>query len=894
MAAGQGVEAYIHIMDFSKGIASARHARSDQQPTKEDRDEGGVWAQEDQTWGCYGHPQGGLHPLPGIVAYVDDPGDDWPITRLENSDPILYPHAGDVSNGEPHLVINATGIMSPMVPAIVDTGDLAENWREEGALTPDLFCVLYGGYGEAHGNTQSDRSLPTWEFRAFHMARYGRPTTPLLGGHGSVGSTNSLGGRGLVGIGAFATVDQMGFDDPLAAMGEHYMAIGMGSANIFPATSSTNAGTTTLPNNPIGAVGFAIAAGRVGFFPPLTRTMPGAANDDAIVTVAVAGAGQTAALSNTDGYVYGGVSHQNRVTMLTGGRQEMGASSFTAALDVIRWFPGDDLYAGPVGVGYRFMAESPVGYGALASINANEMFMVKHVGGALVMRGDLESPQIISLPGVPPVRGASNVPVVTPLGVVFGTRDGVWIWNGEETAELLSPQLDGCFWLPDGTPSIEVAGSITGDYPVRGKFNMSGSWLYAPNNWVYDLRSNGWFRLSPTKVEHPDRGATYRNYEVSASGRVYAVKPIIDLDDLTVAHIYDPEVAAPTYRYRSQPLARTVNRVLDFREVTIVAEGTGTIIVRLFGLGANPASVVFEVDSPRPRVYTAPFKLSAHDVEFDIEATGTSILGQTPDGLPIADPDHPAPTIYRMSLGYQPAQSSSDSTADFIPSQPVTTTPAPPIPDNAVVREGVFSSLTLDSPFVLGGNQNYGLNWTDLWDLMSGSVTGPVLAIDEIAVQFEMLADSTSPTQVPVVNLWVGDPTSTPIGSISHDATVDTVNRYTFGALTYEDGDWAVLPGPWAGGLGLIHGSLFGSTQEPTFGWVASGVFVADGPQEMIYRPKFPERYPLDGSQQLFVGIQLDGWPLNMTSALPDAARARVTRISVRWREEPPPPPPEP
>jgi len=692
VGAGQGSELYINLSDFTRGITSYRHANGTGQPAPEDSEAGAVMAQESNTWGCYGHPSGGLHPLPGAIIQIADPGDDWP------DDPLPGVAIGGLTpkpahpnyTGRKSLVVNATALIQAAPRPDPDGETInATNWRKNTTITPDQFHVLYGGYGRADGNTVSLYWQGTNEWRVWNMTRFPYATTTLLGGHlANDDLEDSLGVRLPL---VLTALTERGFDDP-DIWGNDFMSLGMTPANLVVTTSGTYESTGgavemdgSITN--IGRTAVVAMTTRVGTWPRIIgKAFAGAnENDDAIESFII---DESSNLGPRPGSpIIQSVVHQGRLVFTVQSRngeataQGIGALARIAPGDNICFYPANDLYSEPTTNVYRFMPENPGPIGVLASMNANELIGIKHQGGGGLLRGDVSAPQFISLPGLPSIQGATNIPVVTPMGLVFGTRDGVYVWQGSEGAESISTQLDGWFWQPEGTPGLED-GFLYESYPHRGKFNVSGHFVYAPNNWIFDQRTGGWFRLSPTTqvVEAEDEEGEdityltgYRNYEVSTTGRVYAVKPIVTEDDLIVAHVYDRDIPAPIFRWRSQPIARTIARRTDVREVVAVLQGLGEVDVSVIGIDGQTDTVTFEVASPdRPRIYRKQINVLSQDIEVQIESRTDEPIVYTDDGVPIAMENFPAPSVYRVSLGVQPGPSvRTTGTLTRIPSDQV-------------------------------------------------------------------------------------------------------------------------------------------------------------------------------------------------------------------------------
>jgi len=666
MGTGQGSDLYITISDFTRGVASSRHTLAGNQPTPEDTEAEAVFARETDTWGCYGHPSGGLHPLPGLILQVADPGTNWPDSPLPGKakiagSPTWSAHPNYTS--EKSLVVNASAIVR-VNPQTGGDSLPAGSWRENVVQTPDQLHILYGGYGTADGSSLYEYVQGTNEWRVWHMALSPVKTTTLMGGEQAADDLKDSLGVRLQPINA--SLAGLGFSD-VDTWGDHFMSLGMTPAALVVATSGTYesaGGAVSMDGSitEIGATGVVALTTRLGIFPRIIGKNVGHGRDvevDDIESYIIDAAGVTGPVPGSP--IRNGLVHQGRIVFTVYsaggvlGNQALGKYGYTAPGDNICFYAANDLYTPPTTNVYRFMPENPGGIGVIASMNANELIAIKHTGGGGLLRGDVAKPQFVALPGLPSIQGASNIPVVTPMGLIFGTRDGVFLWQGSEGADLISQSLDGCFWLPDGTPGLED-GYLYGDYPNRGKFNFSHPFVYAPNNWVYDTRTGGWFRLERTTHLSANLATTYktayRNYEVSATGRVYAIKPLVKESDLIVAHLYDRDVPGHVYSWRSHPLARTINKRVDVREVNVKVQGVGTVTVTVHGLNGQKDAVTFTVNSAdHPRIYTKPVKVLSEDIEVQVEATGAGTQTYTTDRVPYAISGSPAPSIYSVILG---------------------------------------------------------------------------------------------------------------------------------------------------------------------------------------------------------------------------------------------------
>lgn len=297
-----------------------------------------------------------------------------------------------------------------------------------------------------------------------------------------------------------------------------------------------------------------------------------------------------------------------------------------------------------------WVEETPSGYGAMASVNAGELFLVKHKGGGAVIRGSLDNPTVVKLANIEPTRGVMAIPATSPYGVFYGSRSGIWAWTGGDSSECISPMLDGFFWEED-TFTRE------GRVGLKGRFVFSYPYVFVSNDWVYDVRTKGWFKL----VDRTTGGAgedchPFMFYDTSWDGRVYASPGAVDLTHDVAASILDPEVVATKYQWKSQPFAATMNKDIEFRTVVVVAQGFGAVEVTMEGLTGETQTERFEFQSTQPIRLETPTTCRATDPTVTLYSEGFVVEGEVVTS-------HPAPVIHSVHLGYTPKSNVPSSQA---------------------------------------------------------------------------------------------------------------------------------------------------------------------------------------------------------------------------------------
>lgn len=213
-------------------------------------------------------------------------------------------------------------------------------------------------------------------------------------------------------------------------------------------------------------------------------------------------------------------------------------------------------------------AEEPYGYGAGLSISAGELFIVKKRGGAILVTGDIFSPNVTTLPGVEPTGGIyGRADSGTAGGFYCSYANGAWMWDGGSTSQKVSGNLDDNFFLPSAYTAIN-----SGNY---GFFiQCIGDKTYFSQNWMFDTRTGGWWKY------HPDasQGGIDLYWVNPVAGRyIYAAPLSFTSASPTFLCQFDTSVPEQHYQWTSLPvLLATKDRRADIREVVVRATSTAT------------------------------------------------------------------------------------------------------------------------------------------------------------------------------------------------------------------------------------------------------------------------------------------------------------------------------
>lgn len=283
----------------------------------------------------------------------------------------------------------------------------------------------------------------------------------------------------------------------------------------------------------------------------------------------------------------------------------------------------------------------------------NDLVLVPTQGEGSIVRGSLEDPTVIRSGTVIPTGGVTCQAAQTPSGVVYGTTQGVVLWDGQGAKDI-SPQLDGWFWDCGAASETHRDGYRSKAHASMGRFTYSAPFVYAPNNWVMDLRTGAWTRLRDPIDENP---YPYMHYVTNHQGDVYAVRGCYDGtvtgdDDLTeesyFMDCYSSDERTWRWQWVSQPMQSTITRAMKVSEIVIVAQGQGTIQIFLSGSDIDEEMTQFDFDSTRHPVRIArSVNIDTTDLVVRIDARGRG----TSEATAISE----APTLHSIHLGSRTA-----------------------------------------------------------------------------------------------------------------------------------------------------------------------------------------------------------------------------------------------
>jgi hypothetical protein len=285
-----------------------------------------------------------------------------------------------------------------------------------------------------------------------------------------------------------------------------------------------------------------------------------------------------------------------------------------------------------------FVNETPVGYGAWGSQSAAELFLVKHSGGAVYVSGDIANPSITKLPGVVSTSGCMNQAASSTLGIIYATfSDGVYAWNGGNSSQKISRQLEDNFWV---IPAYQINGLSGAGFPFNQGINFQAeNWddlVICSNNWILDTTTGAWWRL-----DNPTGTTQYQRFAKSFQGSLMycGVASYTSATASTALAVYNRSIPATSYRWQSHPIPATQRTLVDVLDVILLARGAGTVTVSLVDTNNNVVSLTpVTVSGSIPQRFHLPAGTQSYNMAVRIDSTATST--------------GPAPMVHSLALGY--------------------------------------------------------------------------------------------------------------------------------------------------------------------------------------------------------------------------------------------------
>jgi len=642
---------YVEVTDFTSGISQegpspllALASTPSHTPGMMARTNYLTGTDKRETYGCYGHPNGGLAPLPksALVQSMTPPNvADSATAGLWPADPTRAPQC----------LLMDTAVQTPIYAASTGTGKgiishpdrvfALMNWHHDGLAivaaqpgkpqskhliwswafyngtqqTPVVWQqsipkATDGAWSALVASTlgqDASNAFPAYPIRNIHMSG------GLIIGNLYTSGTSALQGEGLPHLYTAFGDYQSGINYPVATDYAYTAPNLAGGVFHIPINVPTPTGTSVItPLSPITAV-----AGR-----------------------------------KVKGPMHCMWHQQRLIIFASGVEQNMSAVTAQGLMrngsnNLIYWTtPNVNLLPYEADASAELLLSSEERqFGSWVSMNANEMFIVCQDGGGYVIRGDIEYPQVVHLPAVASTHGAGSIGCTTPLGYIYGTRDGVFAWAGGDTTENVAPNLEGWFWdVENGTNAYR------GHNTPKGKFAYRYPWVFAPNNYVMDVRTKGWFRLEqPTDDLLGGTRKNWWGYEVGFAG-VYAFNAYCPVDNAhqsqEMIYRYDLSSGQPNYVAVLHPLPIAKTRTIEIREVIVKAQcdpgSTGQIKIGFLdinGVVGGEVTLPLSNTSRNVQVIRMPVSHDCTDLQPIITATATSTFA--------------APRIHSVAFGYR-------------------------------------------------------------------------------------------------------------------------------------------------------------------------------------------------------------------------------------------------
>lgn len=320
------------------------------------------------------------------------------------------------------------------------------------------------------------------------------------------------------------------------------------------------------------------------------------------------------------------VGHQGRMVIFPLYYTSDGADQRYASSECAYWTPVNNANIRDTNLTSYFNIlggyEHGAGYGVIASLTADELFLVKTIGGGLFVSGDLNSTTVRSLPYMRSTGLAFNSGCVTPLGYIYvADSSGVWMWGGSDTAEHITPHLRPDFWRPSTlVPEYSDSQSLAGwghGYTQSATFN---EFTFLPNNWMWDTDEKGWWRVLDPEVVPihrwvaDERGLLFWG---APSGFSTSTDPIL--------WEFSRRFSATAFSWKSHPMEPTIEQTVRVDEIVVCGRGLGRVRVTAYTAedpdGSASVEVVF-TDTTRDQIHRAPINISGTGIVYRVESFG--------------------------------------------------------------------------------------------------------------------------------------------------------------------------------------------------------------------------------------------------------------------------------
>lgn len=278
-----------------------------------------------------------------------------------------------------------------------------------------------------------------------------------------------------------------------------------------------------------------------------------------------------------------------------------------------------------------YVQEAPFGYGLVASVNAGELFLVKFQGGGVLIQGDLDAPTVIRLPNVMATGNWIQKGTATPIGYVYmSDGNGAWLWRGADSAIKISYQLEDRFYVNAAFLPIINCTAVCEQW---------GDWVLFSNNWLYDMRSESWWR-----IEDPSTLLIRWWSRMFDTNAFYGAPDQYPINGAAAAYRWTKTTPSTSYSWRSHPLPISINREVEIREVIVRGIGFGTVDLTFTGINGATTTVSNIPFSGAGRLETVRKNVSIEGTYLDVKIVANGSGGGG------------APVIHAVHIGYQERQ----------------------------------------------------------------------------------------------------------------------------------------------------------------------------------------------------------------------------------------------
>lgn len=324
------------------------------------------------------------------------------------------------------------------------------------------------------------------------------------------------------------------------------------------------------------------------------------------------------------------IAHQGRIVFAARTQYSHGADGIWLTNENIFFTTPNDTDTLESATASQYAPENPSGYAIMASMSANELFMVKRVGGGVAVTGDLSSPTVINYPMIP--AAIPCVPAVTPFGVVYlGRSGGVYLWAGADTAEPIGRQLEDYCWQVSTSGLLEYSNILC---------MLGTDYLVLPRGWIFSFKTGTWWRLEDEANLRQHLWAFQEGF-ADTGGYLYGCTSSFTTTGQVIVYGWDTRTPASSFSWQSHPLLPTREKLVMVREVIVEALGVGNVTVTLTARDGTTSAQTFAFNSTtNPTKVRQDYRVYGDNIICRIQSAHTSTGA--------------APTVLRVSIGYRP------------------------------------------------------------------------------------------------------------------------------------------------------------------------------------------------------------------------------------------------